>query len=185
MRLPPPSVRCIKCIHFSVTSAVKTRYGNAEGAMCHFPFTFEGKSYSTCTTDGRSDNLPWCATTADYARDKKYGFCPSERKFDLFIINLFCKGNHRSEVSQMRAFAVSGMLTLFTRLTLPLILILTVLYTFGGNANGDACVFPFTFLGEEYDSCTTEGRSDGYRWCATTDNFDRDTKYGFCPSRGE
>lgn len=116
--------------------AVKTRYGNAEGAMCHFPFVFEGKSYTTCTTEGRSDNLPWCATTADYGRDKKFGFCPSE-----------------------------------------------LLYTFGGNANESPCVFPFIFLGEEYDSCTTEGRSDGYRWCATTSNFDNDKAYGFCPSR--
>lgn len=115
---------------------VKTRYGNADGAMCHFPFTFEGKSYSTCTTDGRTDNLPWCATTADYDTDKKFGFCPSE-----------------------------------------------LLYTFGGNADGSPCVFPFVFLGDDYDSCTTEGRSDGYRWCATTSNFDSDKKYGFCPSR--
>uniref|UniRef100_A0A4W6CP42 Matrix metalloproteinase-9 n=1 Tax=Lates calcarifer TaxID=8187 RepID=A0A4W6CP42_LATCA len=116
--------------------AVKTRYGNADGAMCHFPFTFEGKTYTTCTTDGRTDDLPWCATTADYSRDKKYGFCPSE-----------------------------------------------LLYTFGGNADGAKCVFPFVFLEEEYDSCTTEGRNDGYRWCATTDNFDQDKKFGFCPSR--
>ncbi|XP_047449711.1 matrix metalloproteinase-9 [Mugil cephalus] len=116
--------------------AVKTLYGNADGAMCHFPFLFEGKSYTTCTTEGRTDNLPWCATTADYDRDQKFGFCPSE-----------------------------------------------LLYTFGGNADGAQCVFPFTFLGEEYDSCTTEGRSDGYRWCATTSNFDKDKKYGFCPSR--
>ncbi|KAK2851325.1 hypothetical protein Q5P01_007601 [Channa striata] len=116
--------------------AVKTRFGNANGAMCHFPFNFEGKSYTTCTTDGRTDNLPWCSTTADFNRDKKFGFCPSE-----------------------------------------------LLYTFGGNADGAECVFPFIFLGEKYDSCTTEGRSDGYRWCATTNNFDRDTKYGFCPSR--
>uniref|UniRef100_A0A8C5HU14 Matrix metalloproteinase-9 n=1 Tax=Gouania willdenowi TaxID=441366 RepID=A0A8C5HU14_GOUWI len=115
---------------------VKTRYGNADGANCHFPFMFEGKSYSTCTTEGRKDNLPWCATTADYSTDKKYGFCPSE-----------------------------------------------LLYTFGGNADGAECVFPFIFQGEEYDSCTTEGRSDGYRWCSTTSNFDKDLKYGFCPSR--
>lgn len=61
----------------------------------------------------------------------------------------------------------------------------TDLYTFGGNANGAKCVFPFVFMGKNYDSCTTEGRSDGYRWCATTENFDNDKAYGFCPSRGE
>uniref|UniRef100_A0A3P8UH76 Matrix metalloproteinase-9 n=1 Tax=Cynoglossus semilaevis TaxID=244447 RepID=A0A3P8UH76_CYNSE len=115
---------------------VKTLYGNANGALCHFPFVFEGKSYTTCTTDGRTDNLPWCATTADYSKDQTYGFCPSE-----------------------------------------------YLYTFGGNANGAKCVFPFVFMGKNYDSCTTEGRSDGYRWCATTENFDNDKAYGFCPSR--
>lgn len=49
--------------------------------MCHFPFNFEGQTYSTCITEGRTDGLPWCATTADYDKDKKYGFCPSERKF--------------------------------------------------------------------------------------------------------
>ena len=138
--------------------------------MCHFPFTFEGKSYTTCTTDGRSDNLPWCATTADYSQDKKYGFCPSERKLD----SLFYKANHRSEVGKYG-----------THVSLPLTLFLTVLYTIGGNADGAPCIFPFIFLGEKYDSCTTEGRNDGYRWCATTDNFDSDKKYGFCPSRGE
>uniref|UniRef100_A0A087X717 Matrix metalloproteinase-9 n=2 Tax=Poecilia formosa TaxID=48698 RepID=A0A087X717_POEFO len=117
-------------------AVVKTYFGNAEGAMCHFPFTFEGKSYTSCTTEGRTDNLPWCATTADYDKDKKYGFCPSE-----------------------------------------------LLFTFDGNADGAPCVFPFTFLGDKYDSCTTEGRNDGYRWCATTNNFDTDKKYGFCPNR--
>uniref|UniRef100_A0A8C6PUS4 Matrix metalloproteinase-9 n=1 Tax=Nothobranchius furzeri TaxID=105023 RepID=A0A8C6PUS4_NOTFU len=117
--------------------AVKTRYGNANGAMCHFPFTFEGKSYTSCTTEGRTDNLPWCATTASYDADKEYGFCPSE-----------------------------------------------LLYTFGGNADGAPCVFPFIFLDKEYSSCTTEGRNDGNRWCATTNNYDKDKKYGFCPSRG-
>uniref|UniRef100_A0A8D0H4E8 Matrix metalloproteinase-9 n=2 Tax=Sphenodon punctatus TaxID=8508 RepID=A0A8D0H4E8_SPHPU len=115
---------------------VKTSYGNANGANCHFPFAFEGQSYSTCITAGRSDGLPWCATTPDYDRDKTYGFCPSE-----------------------------------------------LLYTYDGNSGGDKCVFPFIFSGVSYNSCTTEGRTDGYRWCATTSNFDKDKKYGFCPSR--
>ncbi|XP_064156111.1 matrix metalloproteinase-9 isoform X2 [Anguilla rostrata] len=116
---------------------VKTHYGNAEGAMCQFPFVFEGKSYSTCTTEGRSDGLPWCATTADYGRDKKYGFCPSE---------------HTAVI--------------------------------GGNSEGEPCQFPFKFLGNTYDSCTSEGRGDGKLWCATTGDYDRDQKWGFCPDKG-
>lgn len=60
-----------------------------------------------------------------------------------------------------------------------------MLYTNGGNSDGSPCVFPFIFDGASYDTCTTDGRSDGYRWCATTANFDQDKKYGFCPNRGE
>uniref|UniRef100_A0A8C8EJN7 Matrix metalloproteinase-9 n=1 Tax=Oncorhynchus tshawytscha TaxID=74940 RepID=A0A8C8EJN7_ONCTS len=112
-----------------------TSFGNAEGALCHFPFSFEGKQYSTCTTRGRSDNLPWCATTADYGRDKKFGFCPNTA-------------------------------------------------VIGGNSEGEPCHFPFVFLGNQYDSCTSEGRGDGRLWCATTSNFDADTKWGFCQDRG-
>lgn len=76
-------------------------------------------------------------------------------------------------------------LYLFLSLAPSLLFSHTVLYTFDGNSDGKACVFPFVFLGETYEGCTTEGRSDGYRWCSTTDNFDQDKKYGFCPNRGE
>ncbi|XP_063152853.1 matrix metalloproteinase-9 [Candoia aspera] len=115
---------------------VKTYYGNANGSLCHFPFTFRGKTYSTCTADGREDGLPWCATTSNFDRDKLFGFCASE-----------------------------------------------LLLTYDGNSGGKKCVFPFVFDGKSYEGCTTDGRTDGYRWCATTDNFDRDKKYGFCPNR--
>lgn len=60
----------------------------------------------------------------------------------------------------------------------------TVLFTLGGNGDGAACKFPFTFQGETYDGCTTVGRDDGYRWCATTENYDVDKTFGFCPETG-
>ncbi|XP_008157169.2 matrix metalloproteinase-9 [Eptesicus fuscus] len=115
---------------------VPTFFGNADGAPCHFPFTFDGRSYSACTADGRSDDQLWCSTTADFDTDRRFGFCPSER-----------------------------------------------LYTQHGNSDGKPCVFPFTFEGRSYSACTTDGRSDGYRWCATTANYDQDKLYGFCPTR--
>lgn len=59
-----------------------------------------------------------------------------------------------------------------------------MLFTLGGNAEGAACKFPFTFQGEKYEECTTAGRQDGYRWCATTENYDVDKSFGFCPETG-
>lgn len=64
-------------------------------------------------------------------------------------------------------------------------MVVTVLFTLAGNGNGAPCKFPFTFLGEKYDGCTTQGRDDGYRWCATTENYDTDKSYGFCPETGK
>ncbi|XP_076026629.1 cation-independent mannose-6-phosphate receptor [Genypterus blacodes] len=46
-----------------------------EAELCVFPFNFMKKSYTECTTDGRTDGRKWCATTADYDVDKKWGFC--------------------------------------------------------------------------------------------------------------
>lgn len=58
------------------------------------------------------------------------------------------------------------------------------LSTVGGNAEGSPCAFPFTFLGNTYESCTSSGRSDGKMWCATTKSYDDDRKWGFCPDQG-
>uniref|UniRef100_A0A3Q2EC35 Insulin-like growth factor 2 receptor n=1 Tax=Cyprinodon variegatus TaxID=28743 RepID=A0A3Q2EC35_CYPVA len=44
----------------------------------------------------------------------------------------------------------------------------------------EMCVFPFTFLNNEYNECTTDGRTDGLKWCATTSSYDSDKKWGFC-----
>lgn len=54
-----------------------------------------------------------------------------------------------------------------------------------GNAEGEFCKFPFLFMGKLYNSCTNQGREDGFLWCSTTYDFDKDGKYGFCPHECE
>ncbi|KFW77765.1 Matrix metalloproteinase-9, partial [Manacus vitellinus] len=152
---------------------VKTRHGNANGAECHFPFIFEGQSYSQCTTEGRKDGLPWCATTANYDRDKKYGFCPSELLYtnDGNSDGAPCVFPFIFDGTSYDTCTTDGRSDGYTAVI-------------GGNSQGDPCVFPFTFLGQSYSACTSQGRQDGKLWCATTSNYDTDKKWGFCPDRG-
>nr|XP_042698460.1 matrix metalloproteinase-9 isoform X3 [Chrysemys picta bellii] len=175
---------------------VKTSYGNANGAACHFPFTFEGQSYSTCTSEGRSDGLPWCATTANYDTDKVYGFCPSELlyTYDGNSDGAKCVFPFIFEGKSYDACTTEGRSDGYRWCATTASFDQDKKYGFcpnrdtaviGGNSQGDPCVFPFTFLGQTYSACTSEGRQDGKLWCATTSNYDTDHKWGFCPDQGQ
>ncbi|XP_053316140.1 cation-independent mannose-6-phosphate receptor [Spea bombifrons] len=51
-----------------------------KGELCVLPFKSKGKTYNTCTSEERG--RAWCATTSEYDKDGKWGYCvnSSERR---------------------------------------------------------------------------------------------------------
>ncbi|XP_056261799.1 protein sel-1 homolog 1 [Seriola aureovittata] len=82
--------------------------GTAHGEPCIFPFLFQGREYSDCTTDGRGDGRLWCATTYDYDQEKKWGFCETEEQAQQRL---------QAEEAEEQYQTVLGMLNATTRRT--------------------------------------------------------------------
>lgn len=77
-------VLCILGIKFTCFSTeTYTIQGNSHGSPCYFPFLYDGQWFHSCTSVGREDGFHWCATTHDYGKDQRWGFCPVKSKVSL------------------------------------------------------------------------------------------------------
>nr|XP_027309114.2 LOW QUALITY PROTEIN: cation-independent mannose-6-phosphate receptor [Anas platyrhynchos] len=62
-----------------------------KGELCVFPFKYKGKSYEKCIMEEKK--RPWCATTADYQGDGKWGYCVNATARRASTIIFVCDEN--------------------------------------------------------------------------------------------
>ncbi|XP_077169656.1 uncharacterized protein LOC143825514 [Paroedura picta] len=159
-----------------------------DNANCVFPFIFDGKRYSSCTTDGTIDEQLWCATTGNFNRDSKWKHCSLEEyggnsngkpcifpfvyKNRIFYTctdegqtngRFWCSTTSNFDLEPQWSYCAD------TRLD--------------ANPKGP-CVFPFLYNGTSYTSCTTDGISNKKFWCSLTSNYDVDLKWTYCEPSG-
>lgn len=149
------------------TSVVYTLSGNDHNAPCVFPFYYDGKNYTSCTYKDCKHNLPWCATTNNYDRDKKWGHCQTDKDVTD------CIDLH----SRCGTWAMDGECVVNAPYMCKKCPRSCGLCTHGGNGRGKPCKFPFFFKNRLVYNCL---RFNKKTWCATTTDYNKDKRWGYC-----
>nr|ADK39285.1 ESP-Vkom1 [Varanus komodoensis] len=153
-----------------------------ESPACKFPFIYEGKAFTTCTEYGSTDKTPWCATTSNYDRDRKWKPCAVKEYGELSVnypedpcrfpftykgkTYSGCTGAGREDgklwCSISKNHDDNSQLV------------------FCEPSDPAPCYFPFKYKQKSYSDCTMNGSFDGHWWCATTADYDKDSKWKAC-----
>ncbi|XP_042331320.1 matrix metalloproteinase-9-like [Sceloporus undulatus] len=151
---------------------------------CIFPFNYNGKIYSSCTTDGSSDGKLWCSLTRNFDEYPKWTYCePSEYEGNSkgkpcvfpFIYRNRTFYTCTNEATKDGRFwsATTGNYDEDRQ------------WRYCADSRLDAkpkgpCVFPFIYKGKSQSSCIMEEAFDGKLWCSLTSNYDVDPKMTYC-----
>ncbi|XP_054848608.1 epididymal sperm-binding protein 1-like [Eublepharis macularius] len=153
---------------------------------CYFPFKYEDRFYCSCTRKGTTDDHLWCSTTPDYDEDSQWKSCflqeyggnshgepchfPFFYKEEIYhnctsedepTGRLWCSTTSSFDNNGKWAFCADGVLP-----------------------NNTTCVFPFTYKGVSYSSCTKKGSWRKKFWCSLTSNYDVNHMWKYCDSTG-
>lgn len=87
---PPPScpLAAVSGGGPSCPAEIYTIQGNSHGKPCTIPFKYDNQWFHECTSTGREDGHLWCATTQDYGKDERWGFCPIKSKWGQRVPSL-------------------------------------------------------------------------------------------------
>jgi len=68
-----------------IGSGSNTKCTTEDGRVCQFPFSYEGKRYTRCTTENDPDGRLWCSTKVDkngnhVQNEGQWGYCSDQCK---------------------------------------------------------------------------------------------------------
>nr|XP_060636643.1 uncharacterized protein LOC132778050 isoform X4 [Anolis sagrei ordinatus] len=155
--------------------------GNSVGKVCVFPFIYNGTIYNTCTNKNNSDGQFWCATTGNYDKDKQWSYCADTRLGPNQPCIFPFTYNGKSYWSCIADGESSG--KPWCSLTSNYNEDPRRIYcNSSGLGPNQPCIFPFTYNGKSYWSCTADGESSGKLWCSLTSNYNEDPRWIYCNS---
>jgi hypothetical protein len=196
------------CEDINATPAPPTTIMASNGKACVFPFTYKGSQYSSCTTVDYSE--PWCATASVYSASE-WGTCildtsstttpdttPTGTPTTPSTVEVLTENGEKCALP----FVYNGV-------TYDSCLLGSVGKTWCSldsvynnrwgycveqgtttptSANqvftegGQQCVFPFSYGGQQYTSCTIDGSSIGKEWCGIVSVVDGNNPahWGYC-----
>lgn len=69
-------------INYCFKGFAESDVGTLSGESCAIPFTYRGTVYHSCITTWHT--RPWCSTTVNYDKDKKWGDCAGGNNYVTF-----------------------------------------------------------------------------------------------------
>jgi len=142
---------------------------------CVFPFRYQGKIYSECTTDctrcTETLRRPWCATRLDRTRNA----------VDWALCQPGCPGVSLHGLSW--AVGEDGLPTLV--FGVPDLECKSIEHDHHDDQHNQDCIFPFVYQGKRYTECTNDctrcSETHGRPWCATqVDGRGAAVEWGLC-----
>ncbi|XP_038608670.1 epididymal sperm-binding protein 1-like [Tachyglossus aculeatus] len=160
--------------------------GSSGGQPCFFPFVYRGQTIHSCIPERRQPGKFWCSTTASYDQDRRWSFCPDTALtetlpnrpcvFPFLYREKFYHSCTETGASEGKAWCATTNNYDVDRKWRP-----CHTTTYGGNSNGESCVFPFIHNKSPSYRCLEGGQGREGFWCGTTSNYDRDKLWSYCP----